>query len=172
MKVIKVYRGFVVIKYEVYFDMGVKVSKIVSLSDDLVFVLVVKDICIEVLIFGKLVVGIEVLNLEVLMVMLREVFDFKVNNYLEEKLLIGFGWDIIGEVVLVWLNKMFYLFVVGVIGSGKSVCINGIIVSILMCVKLYEVKLMMIDLKMVELNVYNGVFYLLMLVVIDLKKVL
>lgn len=66
---------------------------------------------------------------------------------------------------------MFYLFVVGVIGSGKFVCINGIIMSILFCVKLYEVKMMMIDLKMVELNVYNGILYLFVLVVINFKKV-
>lgn len=67
--------------------------------------------------------------------------------------------------------KMFYLFVVGLIGSGKLVVINGIIISILMCVKFYEVKLMMIDLKMVELNMYNGIFYLLMLVVMNFRKV-
>lgn len=168
---VKVYFGLVVIKYEVYFDVGVKVSKIVNLSDDLVFVLVVKDIWIEVLIFGKLVVGIEVLNEEVVMVLFREVFEVIENNWFDKKLLVGLGRDILGEVVLVEFNKMFYMFVVGVIGSGKSVCINGIIISILMRIKFYEVKLMMIDFKMVEFNMYNGILYLLVFVVMDLKKV-
>jgi len=104
------------------------------------------------------------------MVTLREVLDSKANNHPEEKLLIGLGRDITGEAVLARLNKMPHLLVAGATGSGKSVCINGIIVSILMRAKPHEVKLMMIDPKMVELNVYNGVPHLLTPVVTDPKK--
>ncbi|KEK25691.1 DNA translocase FtsK [Bacillus gaemokensis] len=169
-KVTKVHMGPAVTKYEVYPDMGVKVSKIVSLSDDLALALAAKDIRIEAPIPGKSAVGIEVPNSEVSMVTLREVLDSKANNHPEEKLLIGLGRDITGEAVLARLNKMPHLLVAGATGSGKSVCINGIIVSILMRAKPHEVKLMMIDPKMVELNVYNGVPHLLTPVVTDPKK--
>ncbi|MDM5189500.1 DNA translocase FtsK [Bacillus sp. DX4.1] len=169
-KVTKVHKGPAVTKYEVYPDMGVKVSKIVSLSDDLALALAAKDIRIEAPIPGKSAVGIEVPNSEVAMVTLREVLDSKANNHPEEKLLIGLGRDITGEAVLARLNKMPHLLVAGATGSGKSVCINGIIVSILMRAKPHEVKLMMIDPKMVELNVYNGVPHLLTPVVTDPKK--
>ncbi|WP_459499921.1 DNA translocase FtsK [Bacillus sp. C1] len=169
-KVTKVHKGPAVTKYEVYPDMGVKVSKIVSLSDDLALALAAKDIRIEAPIPGKSAVGIEVPNAEVSMVTLREVLDSKANNHPEEKLLIGLGRDITGEAVLARLNKMPHLLVAGATGSGKSVCINGIIVSILMRAKPHEVKLMMIDPKMVELNVYNGVPHLLTPVVTDPKK--
>lgn len=120
--------------------------------------------------FRKSAVGIEVPNSEVSVVTLREVLDSKANNHPEEKLLIGLGRDITGEAVLARLNKMPHLLVAGATGSGKSVCINGIIVSILMRAKPHEVKLMMIDPKMVELNVYNGVPHLLTPVVTDPKK--
>ncbi|MCM3736265.1 DNA translocase FtsK [Bacillus cytotoxicus] len=169
-KVTKVHRGPAVTKYEVYPDMGVKVSKIVSLSDDLALALAAKDIRIEAPIPGKSAVGIEVPNSEVAVVTLREVLDSKANNHPEEKLLIGLGRDITGEAVLARLNKMPHLLVAGATGSGKSVCINGIITSILMRAKPHEVKLMMIDPKMVELNVYNGVPHLLTPVVTNPKK--
>ncbi|WP_369903037.1 DNA translocase FtsK [Bacillus manliponensis] len=169
-KVTKVHKGPAVTKYEVYPDMGVKVSKIVSLSDDLALALAAKDIRIEAPIPGKSAVGIEVPNSEVAIVTLREVLDSKANNHPEEKLLIGLGRDITGEAVLARLNKMPHLLVAGATGSGKSVCINGIITSILMRAKPHEVKLMMIDPKMVELNVYNGVPHLLTPVVTDPKK--
>ncbi|CAG9611199.1 DNA translocase SpoIIIE [Bacillus rhizoplanae] len=169
-KVTKVHRGPAVTKYEVYPDMGVKVSKIVSLSDDLALALAAKDIRIEAPIPGKSAIGIEVPNSEVAIVTLREVLDSKANNHPEEKLLIGLGRDITGEAVLARLNKMPHLLVAGATGSGKSVCINGIITSILMRAKPHEVKLMMIDPKMVELNVYNGVPHLLTPVVTDPKK--
>lgn len=169
-KVTKVHKGPAVTKYEVYPDMGVKVSKIVGLSDDLALALAAKDIRIEAPIPGKSAVGIEVPNSEVAIVTLREVLDSKANNHPEEKLLIGLGRDITGEAVLARLNKMPHLLVAGATGSGKSVCINGIITSILMRAKPHEVKLMMIDPKMVELNVYNGVPHLLTPVVTDPKK--
>ncbi|WP_078413172.1 DNA translocase FtsK [Priestia abyssalis] len=169
-KVAKVHLGPAVTKYEVYPDVGVKVSKIVNLSDDLALALAAKDIRIEAPIPGKSAVGIEVPNEEVAMVSLREVLEAKENNRPDAKLLIGFGRDISGEAVLAELNKMPHLLVAGATGSGKSVCINGIIISLLMRAKPHEVKLMMIDPKMVELNMYNGIPHLLAPVVTDPKK--
>jgi DNA segregation ATPase FtsK/SpoIIIE, S-DNA-T family len=169
-RVTQVHLGPAVTKYEVHPDVGVKVSKIVSLSDDLALALAAKDIRIEAPIPGKSAIGIEVPNSEVAMVSLREVLEATQNNKPESKLLIGLGRDITGEAVLAELNKMPHLLVAGSTGSGKSVCINGIITSILMRAKPHEVKLMMIDPKMVELNVYNGVPHLLAPVVTDAKK--
>ncbi|MGM0846708.1 MAG: DNA translocase FtsK [Bacillota bacterium] len=169
-KVTQVHLGPAVTKYEVHPDTGVKVSKIVNLSDDLALALAAKDIRIEAPIPGKSAIGIEVPNSEVAMVSLREVLESKSNDRPNSKLLIGLGRDITGEAVLAELNKMPHLLVAGATGSGKSVCINGIITSILMRAKPHEVKLMMIDPKMVELNVYNGVPHLLAPVVTDAKK--
>lgn len=169
-KVTQVHIGPAVTKYEVYPDVGVKVSKIVNLSDDLALALAAKDIRIEAPIPGKSAIGIEVPNSEVAMVSLREVIDATINEKPESKLLIGLGRDITGEAVFAELNKMPHLLVAGATGSGKSVCINGIITSILMRAKPHEVKLMMIDPKMVELNVYNGIPHLLAPVVTDAKK--
>jgi DNA segregation ATPase FtsK/SpoIIIE, S-DNA-T family len=168
-KVKKVHLGPAVTKYEVYPDIGVKVSKIVNLADDLALALAAKDIRIEAPIPGKSAVGIEVPNSEVSMVSLREVLESHNNNF-DSKLLIGLGRDISGEAVVSELNKMPHLLVAGATGSGKSVCINGIITSILMRAKPHEVKMMMIDPKMVELNVYNGIPHLLAPVVTDAKK--
>jgi S-DNA-T family DNA segregation ATPase FtsK/SpoIIIE len=169
-KVTQVHLGPAVTKYEVHPDIGVKVSKIVSLSDDLALALAAKDIRMEAPIPGKSAIGIEVPNSEVAMVSLREVLESKNNDRPDSKLLIGLGRDITGEAVLAELNKMPHLLVAGATGSGKSVCINGIITSILMRAKPHEVKLMMIDPKMVELNVYNGIPHLLAPVVTNAKK--
>ncbi|MEN8699520.1 DNA translocase FtsK [Bacillus infantis] len=169
-RVTQVHLGPAVTKYEVHPDVGVKVSKIVSLSDDLALALAAKGIRIEAPIPGKSAVGIEVPNTEVAMVSLREVLESKQNDRPDSKLMIGLGRDITGEAVLAELNKMPHLLVAGATGSGKSVCINGIITSILMRAKPHEVKLMMIDPKMVELNVYNGAPHLLAPVVTDPKK--
>ncbi|MRX70652.1 cell division protein FtsK [Bacillus lacus] len=169
-KVTQVHLGPAVTKYEVYPDAGVKVSKIVNLSDDLALALAAKDIRIEAPIPGKSAVGIEVPNAEIAMVSLREVLESKANDRPDSKLLIGFGRDISGDAVLAEMNKMPHLLVAGATGSGKSVCINGIITSILMRAKPHEVKMMMIDPKMVELNVYNGIPHLLAPVVTDPKK--
>ena len=169
-RVTQVHLGPAVTKYEVHPDVGVKVSRIVSLNDDLALALAAKDIRIEAPIPGKSAIGIEVPNSEVAMVSLREVIDSKQHNKPGSKLQIGLGRDITGEAVLAELNKMPHLLVAGATGSGKSVCINGIITSILMKAKPHEVKLMMIDPKMVELNVYNGVPHLLAPVVTDAKK--
>ncbi|RHW36381.1 DNA translocase FtsK [Neobacillus notoginsengisoli] len=169
-RVTQVHLGPAVTKYEVHPDVGVKVSKIVSLHDDLALALAAKDIRIEAPIPGKSAIGIEVPNSKVAMVSLREVLESSQNDRPESKLLIGLGRDITGEAVLAELNKMPHLLVAGATGSGKSVCINGIITSLLMRAKPHEVKLMMIDPKMVELNVYNGVPHLLAPVVTDAKK--
>ncbi|MFC7372229.1 DNA translocase FtsK [Fictibacillus iocasae] len=169
-KVAKVHLGPAVTKYEVYPDTGVKVSKIVNLSDDLALALAAKDIRIEAPIPGKSAVGIEVPNQEVAMVSLREVLEappFQLNH---APLAVGLGRDISGEPIIGDLAKMPHLLVAGATGSGKSVCINGIITSILMKSKPHEVKMMMIDPKMVELNMYNGIPHLLAPVVTEPKK--
>lgn len=169
-KVTQVHLGPAVTKYEVLPDTGVKVSRIVSLSDDLALALAARDIRIEAPIPGKSAIGIEVPNQEVAIVSLREVLEAKENSRPDSKLLIGLGRDITGQAVLAELNKMPHLLVAGSTGSGKSVCINGIIVSIIMRAKPHEVKMMMIDPKMVELNVYNGIPHLLAPVVTDPRK--
>ncbi|GEM03382.1 DNA translocase FtsK [Halolactibacillus miurensis] len=168
-KVTRVHVGPAVTKYEVYPEAGVKVSKIVNLHDDLALALAAKDIRIEAPIPGKSAVGIEVPNQEVSMVTMREVFEAK---QLPDEAVLSFilGRDISGEAVVHELNKMPHLLVAGATGSGKSVCINGIIISILMRAKPHQVKLMMIDPKKVELNVYNGIPHLLTPVVTDPKK--
>lgn len=168
-KVTRVHVGPAVTKYEVYPEAGVKVSKIVNLHDDLALALAAKDIRIEAPIPGKSAVGIEVPNQEVSMVTMREVFEAK--NIADDKVLAFIlGRDISGEAVVHELNKLPHLLVAGATGSGKSVCINGIIISILMRAKPHQVKLMMIDPKKVELNVYNGIPHLLTPVVTDPKK--
>ncbi|MBS4207563.1 DNA translocase FtsK [Bacillus sp. FJAT-50079] len=169
-KVTQVHLGPAVTKYEVHPEAGVKVSRIVSLSDDIALALAAKGIRIEAPIPGKSAIGIEVPNSEIAIVSLREVLDSKEHDKPEAKLQIGLGRDITGQAVVAELNKMPHLLVAGATGSGKSVCINGIITSILMRAKPHEVKMMMIDPKMVELNVYNGVPHLLAPVVTDPKK--
>lgn len=169
-KVTQVHLGPAVTKYEVLPDVGVKVSRIVSLHDDLALALAARDIRIEAPIPGKSAIGIEVPNKEVAIVSLREVLESKENNKPNLKLLIGFGRDVTGQAMLAELNKMPHLLVAGSTGSGKSVCINGIIISIMMRSKPHEVKMMMIDPKMVELNVYNGIPHLLAPVVTDPRK--
>jgi S-DNA-T family DNA segregation ATPase FtsK/SpoIIIE len=169
-KVSKVHLGPAVTKYEVYPSVGVKVSKIVNLADDLALALAAKDIRIEAPIPGKSAIGIEVPNQEVAIVTLREVLEATSGLPEASKLLIALGRDVSGDPILAELNKMPHLLVAGATGSGKSVCINGIIVSILMRAKPHEVKMIMIDPKMVELNIYNGIPHLLAPVVTEPKK--
>ncbi|BAB06114.1 DNA translocase FtsK [Halalkalibacterium halodurans] len=166
----KVHLGPAVTKYEVNPHVGVKVSRIVNLADDLALALAAKDIRIEAPIPGKSAIGIEVPNQEVAIVTLREVLDSPQAKADRNVLSVGLGRDISGEPVFAPLNKMPHLLVAGATGSGKSVCINGIITSILLKAKPHEVKLMMIDPKMVELNVYNGIPHLLTPVVTEPKK--
>lgn len=167
-KITKVHVGPAVTKYEVYPEAGVKVSRIVNLHDDLALALAAKDIRIEAPIPGKSAVGIEVPNQEIAMVSLREVLDAKANQ--SAKLLFGLGRDISGDAIAGELNKMPHMLIAGATGSGKSVCVNGIITTILMRAKPHEVKMMMIDPKKVELNVYNGIPHLIAPVVTDPKK--
>ncbi|KGA98540.1 cell division protein FtsK [Alkalihalobacillus alcalophilus ATCC 27647 = CGMCC 1.3604] len=169
-KIMKVHLGPSVTKYEVNPSVGVKVSKIVNLVDDLALALAAKDIRIEAPIPGKSAIGIEVPNQEVAIVTLREVLDSDKSKEDTNVLSVALGRDISGEPVLAPLNKMPHLLVAGATGSGKSVCINGIITSILLKAKPHEVKLMMIDPKMVELNMYNGIPHLLTPVVTEPKK--
>ena len=167
--VTEVHLGPAVTKYEVLPATGVKVSKIVSLQDDLALALAAKDIRMEAPIPGKSAIGIEVPNQDVAMVTLREVLQGTESN-LDKKLLVALGRDITGAAITAELNKMPHLLVAGSTGSGKSVCINGIITSILMRTAPHEVKMMMIDPKMVELNIYNGIPHLLAPVVTDARK--
>ncbi|MGB6177990.1 DNA translocase FtsK [Carnobacterium sp.] len=168
-KVTKANLGPAVTKYEIQPAVGVKVSRIVSLSDDIALALAAKDIRMEAPIPGKPFIGIEVPNSEVSLVSFRNVIEGQVKN--NEKLLeVPLGRDISGNVAMADLTKMPHLLVAGSTGSGKSVCINGIITSLLMKAKPNEVKLMMIDPKMVELNVYNGIPHLLTPVVTNPKK--
>ncbi|HAB7197421.1 TPA_asm: cell division protein FtsK [Listeria monocytogenes] len=169
-KITQVHLGPAVTKYEVQPSVGVKVSKIVSLSDDIALALAAKDIRIEAPIPGKSAIGIEVANQNVAMVSFREVLENNPKNNPDEKLQIALGRDISGEAMMANLDKMPHLLVAGATGSGKSVCINGIITSILLRAKPHEVKMMMIDPKMVELNVYNGIPHLLAPVVTNPKK--
>src|SRR5690625_3527411 len=167
-KITKAHVGPAVTKYEVFPEAGVKVSKILNLHDDIALALAAQDIRIEAPIPGKSAVGIEVPNKSIAMVSLREVLD--INAYKTKKLLFALGRDISGNAIVGELNKMPHLLIAGATGSGKSVCINGIITSILMRAKPDEVKMMMIDPKKVELNVYNGIPHLLTPVVTDPKK--
>lgn len=168
-KVTKANLGPAVTKYEIQPATGVKVSKIVGLSDDLALALAAKDIRMEAPIPGKAVIGIEVPNSEVSTVSFRDIIEGQVKN--KEKLLeVPLGRDIAGNVAMADLAKMPHMLVAGATGSGKSVAINGVITSLLMKAKPNELKLMMIDPKMVELNVYNGIPHLLTPVVTNPKK--
>jgi S-DNA-T family DNA segregation ATPase FtsK/SpoIIIE len=169
-RVLQIHRGPTVTRYELQPAVGVKVSKIVNLTDDIALALAARGIRIEAPIPGKSAIGIEVPNTEVAVVTLREVLE--TGNYLdaEGKLFVGLGRDISGEPIIANLAKMPHLLVAGATGSGKSVCINGIITSLLFKAKPHEVKLMMIDPKMVELNNYNGIPHLLSPVVTDPRR--
>ena len=161
--------GPAVTKYEVQPATGVKVSKIVSLSHDIALALAAKDIRMEAPIPGKSLIGIEVPNSNVSMVSFREVIEGLPRR--KDKLLeVPIGRNIAGNVQIADLSKMPHLLIAGATGSGKSVGINGIICSILLKAKPNEVKLMMIDPKMVELNIYNGIPHLLTPVVTNPKK--
>lgn len=169
-KVTQINRGPAVTRYEIQPDIGVKVSRIVSLSDDLALSLAAKDIRMEAPIPGKAAIGIEVPNSEIAIVTLREVLESQQYFDSKSKLSIALGRDITGEPIIGDLAKMPHLLVAGATGSGKSVCINGIIASILYKAKPSEVKFLMIDPKVVELNIYNGIPHLLTPVVTNPKK--
>lgn len=169
-KVLEVVRGPAVTRYEIQPDIGVKVSRIVNLTDDIALALAAKDIRMEAPIPGKSAIGIEVPNPEVSVVTMREVMETQIFQDADSRLSIAFGRDISGQTIVGNLAKMPHLLVAGATGSGKSVCINGIITSILYKAKPDEVKFLMVDPKMVELNVYNGIPHLLAPVVTDPKR--
>lgn len=169
-KVLEVVRGPAVTRYEIQPDIGVKVSRIVSLSDDIALALAAKDIRMEAPIPGKSAIGIEVPNHEVSVVTMREVMETPTFTEAPSRLSIALGRDISGMPIVGNLARMPHLLVAGATGSGKSVCINGIITSILYKAKPDEVKFLMVDPKMVELNVYNGIPHLLAPVVTDPKR--
>lgn len=169
-RVLEVVRGPAVTRYEIQPDIGVKVSRIVNLTDDIALALAAKDIRMEAPIPGKSAIGIEVPNNEVSVVTMREVMETPAFMDSESKMSIAFGRDISGQTIVGNLAKMPHLLVAGATGSGKSVCINGIIASILYKAKPDEVKFLMVDPKMVELNMYNGIPHLLAPVVTDPRR--
>ncbi|WP_456057551.1 DNA translocase FtsK [Alicyclobacillus dauci] len=169
-KVLEISRGPTVTRYELQPAAGVKVSRIVGLTDDIALALAARDIRMEAPVPGKSVIGIEVPNEEVAVVSLREVLQAPEFQESKDRLALALGRDISGAPIVGNLQKMPHLLVAGATGSGKSVCINGIIASILMRNKPHEVKLMMIDPKMVELSGYNGIPHLLAPVVTDPRK--
>ena len=159
-----------VTRYELQPEQGVKVSKIVGLADDIKLNLAAADIRIEAPIPGKAAVGIEVPNKETSPVMLRDLLETEEFQKNPSKIAFAAGRDIAGKVVVADIMKMPHLLIAGATGSGKSVCINTLIMSILYKADPDEVKLIMIDPKVVELSVYNGIPHLMIPVVTDPKK--
>ena len=162
--------GPTVTRYELQPEMGVKVSKIVNLADDIKLNLATPDIRIEAPIPGKAAVGIEVPNKENHAVMLREILQSQEFQSAKSRLSFAVGKDIAGKPVVTDIAKMPHLLIAGATGSGKSVCINTIIMSILYKADPKDVKLIMVDPKVVELSIYNGIPHLLIPVVTDPKK--
>ncbi len=162
--------GPTVTRYELQPEMGVKVSKIVSLADDIKLNLAAADIRIEAPIPGKAAVGIEVPNKENSTVMLRDLLETDEFKKHTSNIAFAAGKDISGHVIVTDIAKMPHLLIAGSTGSGKSVCINTLIMSILYKANPEDVKLIMIDPKVVELSVYNGVPHLFIPVVTDPKK--
>jgi len=169
-KVINVRRGPAVTRYELQPSAGVKVSRIVNLADDISLNLASAGVRIEAPIPGKAAVGIEVANNEITPVSLKEVIDSPNFREHPSKLAFAVGKDVSGECVVTDIAKMPHLLIAGATGSGKSVCINSLIISILYKASPNEVKLLMIDPKVVELGIYNGIPHLLIPVVTDPKK--
>ena len=159
-----------VTRYELQPEQGVKVSKIVGLSDDIKLNLAVADLRIEAPIPGKAAVGIEVPNSENTAVMLRDLLESKEFQASASPISFAVGKDIAGKVVVSDIAKMPHLLVAGATGSGKSVCINTLIMSIIYKADPEEVKLILVDPKVVELSVYNGIPHLMIPVVTDPKK--
>lgn len=169
-KVIQVSRGPSVTRFELQPNPGVKVSKIVNLSDDIALALAASGVRIEAPIPGKSAIGIEVPNSELSAVFLREVIESDEFVNSNKNLAFCLGKDIGGNCVATDLAKMPHLLIAGATGSGKSVCINTLIISLLYKYSPENVRLLMIDPKVVELNVYNGIPHLLIPVVTDPKK--
>lgn len=169
-EVVKVTQGPAVTRYEIHPNVGVKVKSIVNLADDIALNLAAKSIRIEAPIPGKAAVGIEVENDKVTMVTIREIIDSKEFKNAESKISFAVGKDIAGNAIVGDLKGMPHLLIAGSTGSGKSVCVNSIITSILYKAKPEEVKLVLIDPKVVELTNYNGIPHLLIPVVTEPSK--
>lgn len=169
-RVINVSRGPAVTRYELQPSAGVKISRITGLADDIALNLAAAGVRIEAPIPNKPAVGIEVPNKIIDVVTMREIIDTDKFYDAKSKLTVALGRDIAGNVTLADLAKMPHLLIAGSTGSGKSVCINSIIISLLYKAKPDEVRLLMIDPKVVELGVYNGIPHLLVPVVTDPRK--
>ncbi|MBR1854481.1 MAG: DNA translocase FtsK, partial [Lachnospiraceae bacterium] len=163
-------QGPSVTRYELQPEQGVKVSKIVGLTDDIKLNLAATDIRIEAPIPGKAAIGIEVPNKENMMVSLRDLLESKEFKEFPSNIAFAVGKDIAGKTVVADIAKMPHMLIAGSTGSGKSVCINTLIMSILYKAHPSDVKLIMVDPKVVELSVYNGIPHLLIPVVTDPKK--
>ncbi|MCC8169369.1 MAG: DNA translocase FtsK, partial [Oscillospiraceae bacterium] len=168
-KLLQVTQGPTVTRYEIQPDTGIKLSKIVGLADDIALNLAVSTVLIAP-VPGKAAVGVEIPNKKVASVSIREILDTTEFKKSKSKLTIALGKDIGGNVVLGDIAKMPHVLIAGATGSGKSVCINSIIMSILYKASPEEVKLIMVDPKVVELGVYNGIPHLLIPVVTEPKK--
>ena len=168
--VVDIYQGPAVTRYELQPEPGVKVSRIANLADDIALNLAAHGVRIEAPVPGKSVVGIEVPNATITPVRLKEIV--KTNEFINNpsKLLIAIGKDLAGDPVYGDLSKMPHLLIAGTTGSGKSVCINSIITSVLLRARPDEVKMLMIDPKMVELSIYDGIAHLLAPVVTDSRR--
>ncbi len=169
-KVVEVHVGPAVTEYEITVPAGTKVNRIVNINKEIALAMAAKDVRIQAPIPGKSTIGIEIPNREIAAVSIREVLENTVNTKSENKILVALGKDIMGKSILADLTKMPHLLVAGSTGSGKSVCINSIIISILMRYLPNEVKLMLVDPKKVELSNYNGTPHLLCPVVNDPKR--
>lgn len=168
--VVAVNVGPAVTQYEMEIKAGTKVSKILSLNREIALSLAAKDVRIQAPIPGKRTVGIEIPNKSISMVTVREIIESIPKSMDESKLMVTLGKNIMGKPIYCEINKTPHLLVAGSTGSGKSVCINSIIISILMRTKPDEVKFVLVDPKKVELSMYNGVPHLLIPVVTDPRK--
>ena len=169
-KVVAVNIGPAVTQYEMEVKAGTKLSKIISLDREIALALAAKSVHIQAPIPGKKTIGIEIPNKHNTMVSVREILDVVPKSLNDSKLLVTLGKDILGKPVFCEINKTPHLLVAGSTGSGKSVCINSMLISILMRSKPDEVKLVLVDPKKVELSMYNGVPHLLTPVVTDPRK--
>ena len=170
VKILGVTEGPTVTRFELQPPPGVKVSRIISLADDIALAMAAPDVRVEAPIPGKAAVGIEVPNREISPVLLREVLESVEYAGSESALTVALGKDIAGRTVVAQLEHMPHLLIAGATGSGKSVCLNNIIVSLLYRAGPAQVRLLLIDPKMVELNIYNGLPHLWAPVITDPKK--
>lgn len=171
-KVVEVHIGPAITEYELTVQKGTKVNRITNINKEIALAMAAKDVRIQAPIPGKSTIGIEIPNHEIAAVPFREVLEDKetINQKSENKILMALGKDIMGKCIVSDLTKTPHLLVAGSTGSGKSVCINSIIASILMRYKPNEVKLVLVDPKKVELSNYNGIPHLLCPVVCDPKR--